>query len=143
MTDELATKIKTSGFKPDYIIGITTAGLIPLYFMARKLDNIRNILTVSVNSYDKDKRKNLEILYLPEIDLSNKKVLLVDEISGTGDTLKSVSNILVDKYKVGELKTVTLVVSKSSKFYPDFYSLEDGSDWVVFPWDKHEFPEHF
>ncbi|HJN62729.1 MAG TPA: phosphoribosyltransferase family protein [Candidatus Paceibacterota bacterium] len=143
MTDELATKIKASGFKPDYIIGLATGGLIPLYFLARKLENNRNILTISVNSYDKDKKGDLKISYLPEIDLSNKKILLVDDIAGTGDTLKEILNILVDKYKVGELKIVTMVVLKDSTFYPDWYGVEKNEDWVVFPWDKAEFPEHF
>ena len=143
MTDELATKIKASGFKPDYIIGLATGGLIPLYFLARKLENNRNILTISVNSYDKDKKGDLKISYLPEIDLSNKKILLVDDIAGTGDTLKEILNILVDKYKVGVLKIVTMVVLKDSTFYPDWYGVEKNEDWVVFPWDKAEFPEHF
>lgn len=143
ITDELASKIKASGFMPDYIIGITTGGLIPLYFLAKRLDCFLNILTISANSYDKDKKENLKILYLPEVDLSNKNILLVDEIAGTGGTLKEISSILIDKYEVGELKTVTLVVLKDSQFYPDFYVLEEGGDWVVFPWDKHEFPEYF
>ena len=143
ITDELATKIKASGFKPDYIIGITAGGLIPLYFLAKKLENISNILTISVNSYDKNQKRDFKIFYLPEIDLSNKKILLVDEIAGTGDTLKEVSSILIDKYKVRELKIVTLVVLKDSKFYPDWYGLEKQDDWVVFPWDKSEFPEYF
>lgn len=139
ITDELALKIKESGFKPDYIVGITTGGLIPLYFMARKLDNIHNILTVSVHSYDKDKKEDLKIIYLPEIDLSNKKVLLVDDIVGTGDTLKEISNIFIDKYKVGELKTVTLAAIKGNQCYPDFYGIEEQDDWVMFPWDKKEY----
>ncbi len=143
MTDKISTKIKASGFKPDYIIGLTTGGLIPLYYMVRKLENNRNFLTISANSYIKNVKGDLEIRYLPKIDLSNKKVLLVDEISGTGDSLKGISKILIDEYKIGELKTVTLVVLKDSKFYPDFYALEEGTDWVVFPWDKAEFPEYF
>ena len=57
--EELADKIKASDFKPDYIIGITTGGLIPLYFLAKKLD-INSILTVSASSYEKDKQKELE-----------------------------------------------------------------------------------
>ena len=143
ITDELADKIKASGFKPDYIIGITTGGLIPLYFLAKKLDDIDNILTVSATSYDKDRKKNLRILYLPEIDLSGKKVLLVDEIVETGDTLKKISEVITDKYKVGELKTATLGVSTDKcQFYPDFYILEEKGDWVVFPWEKDDFPEY-
>ena len=143
ITDELAAKIKTDGFKPDYIIGLTVGGLIPLYFMVRKLDNVRNILTISANSYDKDKKGDFKILYLPEVDLSDKKILLVDDIAGTGDTLKKVSEILVDKYRVRELKTATIVATKDSQFWPNFYALEALTDWVVFPWDKAEFPEHF
>ncbi|MBP9732673.1 MAG: hypothetical protein KBD29_04430 [Candidatus Magasanikbacteria bacterium] len=143
MTDELAEKIKISGFRPDYIIGITTAGLIPLYFLARKLGNIRNILTISANSYNKNKQGELEIIYLPQIDLSDKKVLLVDEISGTGTTLKEISRILTAKYKVKDLQTATVVALKDSKKYPDFYALEASDDWLVFPWDKYEFPEYF
>src|SRR3989344_6796701 len=94
ITDQLVEKIKDSSFKPDYIIGITTGGLIPLYFLAKKLDDMDNILTITATSYDKDRKKDLRILYLPKVDLSNKKVLLVDEIAETGDTLKAISDIL-------------------------------------------------
>src|SRR3989344_2058100 len=129
MTDELALKIKDSGFNPAYIIGLTTGGLIPLYFMVRKLENNHKFLTIAVNSYKKDEKGELVISYLPQIDLSDKKILLVDEIVGTGDSLKEVSKILIDKYKIGELKTMTLVVLKDSQFYPDFYNLNENSDW--------------
>lgn len=143
ITDELATKIKESGFKPDYIVGITTGGLIPLYFLAKKLDDIDNILTVTATSYDKDRKKDLRILYLPEIDLSGKKILLVDEIAETGDTLKALSEIFSTKYKVGELKTVVLGVNTDKcRFYPDFYIVEEKGQWVVFPWEKDDFPEY-
>jgi len=144
ITDKLADKIKATGFKPDYVIGITTGGLIPLYFLAKKLDDIDNILTISATSYDKDRKKDLKILYLPKIDLSGKKILLIDEIAETGDTLKNISDIIIKQYKVGELKTVTLGVNKDKcKFYPDFYAVEEQGDWTVFPWEKNDFPEYF
>lgn len=144
ITDELATKIKASGFVPYYIIGITTGGLIPLYFLAKKLDDIDNILTVSATSYDKDRKKDLRIIYLPKVDLQGKKVLLIDEIVETGDTLKKITEILMTDYAVGELKTATLGVNvEKCKFYPDFYIVEEKGEWVVFPWEKEEFPEYF
>lgn len=143
ITDELAEKIKASGFSPDYIIGLTIGGLIPLYFIVRKLKSKGNFLTIAVSSYNKSKKGDLKISYLPEVDLNNKKILLVDEIAGTGDTLKEISNVLIDKYKAGELKTTTLVVLKNSQLYPDWYGMEEQGDWVVFPWDKSEFPEYF
>jgi len=144
ITDELANKIKVSGFNPDYIIGITTGGLIPLYFLAKKLDDIDNILTISATSYDKDRKKDLRIIYLPKVDLSGKKVLLIDDIAETGDTLKKISEVIINQYKVGELKTATLGANTDKcKFYPDFYVVEEKGEWVVFPWEKDDFPEYF
>lgn len=143
LSTKLAEEIKASGFTPDYIVGITIAGLIPLYYMARKLGNIRNILTISLNSYDKHEKKEMRVIYLPEIDLKGKKVLIIDEISGTGLTLDKATEIFNEKYKVGELKTATFVSLEDSSYKPDYCSLTTSDDWVVFPWDKYEFPEHF
>ena len=141
--DQLANRIKISGFKPDYVIGITTGGLIPLYFLAKKLD-VDSILTVSATSYEGDEQKTLRITYLPEIDLRGKRVLLVDEIADTGNSLKAVSDAVVSKYGVGELKTATLAVNKDRcKFYPDYYVLTEQGEWLVFPWEKEDFPEYF
>ena len=141
--DKLADQIKEAGFKPDYIIGITTGGLIPLYFLAKKLD-INNILTVSATSYEGQQQKTLRITYLPEIDLRGKRVLLVDEIADTGNSLKAVSDAVVSKYSVGELKTATLAVNKDRcKFYPDYHVLTEQGEWFVFPWEKEDFPEYF
>jgi len=143
VVDELAGKIKASGFQPDYIIGITMGGLIPLYLIAKRLD-IDNVLTVSASSYEKDKQKELEITYLPEIDLRGKKVLLVDDIADTGVSLKGVSEAIINKYGLSELKTATLAVNKDRcKFYPDFYAAVEQGEWLVFPWEKEDFPEYF
>ena len=143
ITDELADNIKARRFKPDYIIGITTGGLIPLYFLAKKLD-IDNILTVSASSYEKDKQKELKITYLPEINLTGKNLLLIDEIAETGSSLKGVSDLVISKYQPSALKTATLCVNKDKcKFYPDFYGIIDEDEWIVFPWEKEDFPEYF
>ena len=121
IVDELADKIKASGFQADYIIGITMGGLIPLYLVAKKLD-IDNVLTVSATSYEKDKQKELKITYVPEIDLKSKKILLLDDIADTGNTLKGVSGAIIKKYNISELKTATLAVNKDKcKFSPDFH----------------------
>src|SRR3989344_1775101 len=43
--NSLAAKIEASGFVADYIIGITSGGLIPLYFLSQEL-RIKNILLI-------------------------------------------------------------------------------------------------
>ena len=106
ITDELVIKIRESNFKPDYLVGITNGGLIPLYFLTKKLGDISEVFTVAATSYDKDRKKDLQILHVPSVDMTGKKVLLVDEITETGDTLNSVKEVLI------RLKTAGLDSSK-------------------------------
>lgn len=137
ITVELIKKIKISGFKPDYLVGITVGGLIPLGLLAKGLD-MNTLVTVSAHSYKGQERGNLNITYLPSIDLTGKKVLLIDEIVESGETLRQISQILLDQYKASELKTAVFVINKNKcKFMPDFYNLET-TEWVVFPWEKRE-----
>lgn len=140
--EKLADKIKKDGFEADYIIGITTGGLIPLGLLVEKL-GVHKILTVSAKSYEKDKQKELSITYLPEVDLSGMKILLVDEIADTGITLNKVSQAILNKYNVVELKTASLVINnRNCNFLPDFFAASVDS-WAIFPWNKDEFPEYF
>lgn len=135
---KVANQISESGFLPDYLIGVTVGGLIPLGLIAKELD-IRNILTVSSSSYKgKVQQDELKIRYLPEIDLSCKKLLLIDEIADTGITLEKLSGVIKEKYNPSELRTATLVLNtKRSIFKPDYFAMETEV-WVVFPWEKEE-----
>ena len=135
LSKKLAAEIAESGFRPDYLIGITVGGIIPLALLAEELD-ISNVITVSATSYEGKERGETKVTYLPEIDLRGKKALLIDEVAETGETLKELSKILLDRYGLSELKTVTVGINrKKCKFLPDFYAIAaDG--WMVFPWEK-------
>jgi len=135
IAEKLVQKIKKGRFAPDYLIGITVGGLVPLALIAKKLD-IRNTVTVSAVSYEGTKQKKLSITYLPKINLRNKKILLVDDIADTGNTLKEISRILIKRYGVKKVKTAVFVVNKNHCAYkPDFYVIEE-TRWIVFPWEK-------
>ena len=140
---ELADKVKASGFAPDYLIGITTGGLIPLALVAKRLGS-KNLLTVSASSYNKQEQKELQISNIPKIDMSGKKVLLIDEIADTGVTLKKISEILLAECHIGELRTAVIAVSEGKcDPLPDYFILSDINEWLVFPWDRDEYPEYF
>ncbi|HAR99893.1 MAG: Phosphoribosyltransferase [Candidatus Moranbacteria bacterium GW2011_GWC2_37_73] len=140
--ENIADQISKDGFEADYIIGITTGGIIPLGLLVKKI-KIEKILTVSAKSYEKEKQGELDISYLPEANLKGMKVLLIDEIADTGQTLKQISQILIDKYDTGEIRTASLVVNKKNcNFLPNYFALLTDK-WVVFPWDKEEFPKYF
>ena len=131
----LTEKIKGSGFVPDYLVGITVGGLAPLALLAKKL-RIRDILTISAHSHHGHIQGKLEITNLPNVDIRGKKILLIDEISDTGETLKKVSDIFKNDYGVGELKTATIAINSARcRFIPDFWVYEDDR-WIVFPWEN-------
>jgi len=133
---DLAEKIEASGFVPDYIIGIATGGLIPLYFLANKLA-VENILTISATKHEGKEHRFLSITYMPEVNLGDKKVLLIDDIAEGGSTLKEMVVMLMDRYEVEALKTATIAANVAkSDTQPDFYAIEKQDEWITFPWEK-------
>lgn len=139
---QLGERIKVDGFKPDYLVGITVGGLVPLALLAKELD-INRIVTVSASSYEKDQPGELNILYLPEVDLSDKKVLLIDEIADTGQTLGRIAEIIREKYRPAELKCAVLAVNIGKCMTRPDYSALAADGWIVFPWEYVDFPEYF
>jgi len=143
--ENIAEQIKKAEFEADYIIGIASGGIVPLGLLAKKMD-IKNVLTVTARSYEeyKDtKQSELVVSYLPKLDLKDKKILLVDELADSGETLKKLSLVMFEKYQPSELKTATLAINiKNCKFKPDFSAIPVES-WLIAPWDKDEFPQYF
>jgi len=139
LTKELADKIKASGFEPDCLVGIAVGGLVPLALLAEKL-NISNVAVISANSYQERQRGEITVTCQPRINLANQKVLLIDEIIDSGETLKYISGLLIKQYQVGELKTAALIVNeKNCNFWPKLFILKT-KDWVIFPWESNPRP---
>ena len=77
---KLANAVRSSGFKPDCLVGITVSGLFPLALVAKEFDT-KDVAVVSARSYNERKQGKLKITALPKIELRGKRVLLVDEIA--------------------------------------------------------------
>lgn len=134
---KIVEMVKQSGFKPDYLVGIAVGGLIPVTLLAKKLKT-HNVVTIQACSYEKQKQNKVKVINLPNINLKNKKILLVDEIADSGNTLKAVSTILVKEYGIKQIKTATLAINpEKCKFVPDFYTIKTDC-WIVFPWEAKE-----
>jgi len=131
-------KIISEKFCPDVLLGISVGGLFPTIHLAR-LFNIKNVVSIAVKSYDKNKRGKIEVINLPSKKLlKNKKILLIDEILDSGKTIGFISSLLKEKYLVKEVKTACLYVNKKNcSFYPDFY-VKTNTKWLNFPWDRFE-----
>jgi len=138
-TKKLSEEVLSDGFEPDLIIGILRAGIIPAVLISVFLKN-KNLFAVKCDSYDSDQagkdrsRSAPKITQSIETNLINKKVLLVDDVSETGSSLKTVVNML-SKKKPKQIKTLALYCKTWSKFKPDYFS-EETSNWVEFPWNQ-------
>lgn len=141
-SESLAKKIRDSNFVPDYLIGIATGGLYPLALLSKELNN-KKILTITAKSEMKNDKKVVDIDYFPVVDLSGKCILVIDDITDSGETLREISKLIVDHYHPKSIKTATLGSNMdNSKFLPDYFVLEEKGEWLKFPWEKENFSSY-
>ena len=126
-----------NNFKPDVIVGISRGGWIPARVLSDLLDN-PNLANVRTESYTGIGRATDQPILTQEVsmDVKGKKVLLVDEIADSGQSLKLIIDH-INQQGASEVKTATLYYKPSSIIKPDYYEKET-SKWIIFPWDTKE-----
>ena len=128
----LATKVKS--FAPDILVPILRGGMSLCHYIAEIL-NIRDIRCISCISYDDTKKLDrVEITNLPILP-KNKKILIIDDICDSGDTLFEVLKIIKEKNPTCTFKTATLFYKKTAIFTPD-YTLHEAKEWIDFFWSN-------
>ncbi|MEN8376030.1 MAG: phosphoribosyltransferase family protein [Gemmatimonadota bacterium] len=129
----LALRIARSGYRPDIVVGIAKAGVIPGAVVASMLR--ADFFSLKVTRYaDLSERMDRpEILSEAPLRARGRSVLLVDEICTSGETLRVASNAL-RAVAPSEMRTATSIV-KVNGHRPDYFALETDAE-VVFPWDR-------
>lgn len=129
--DELYVSFEDETF--DAIVGIARGGLTLTHFLATKLD-MRDVYIVNSVSYDNDtKSPKSEIFNIPNLD-KYKKILLVDDIIDSGETIHNISTILKDKFPKLEFRIACLFYKKTAIIQPDFMAKE-ATAWIDFFWE--------
>ncbi|MDK2384419.1 MAG: phosphoribosyltransferase, partial [Candidatus Korarchaeota archaeon] len=83
----LADSVINSGFKPDTIVAILRGGVVIARLLSDFLD-VRDIRSIRVVHYEAlDIREGAEVVEPLPTRLDGKKVLLVDDVADTGDSL--------------------------------------------------------
>lgn len=131
----VAKSIRSSGFQPDVIIGLARGGFVPSRNLADLL-GVKDLISVKVEHWGEVATNDgkAELKYPIKIDLTGKKVLIVDDLTDTGESMMTVKDY-VQSLGSAEIKTATLMHITHSKFVPDFYA-EEVKDWkwFIFPW---------
>ena len=134
---DLADRIRSDGFKPDIIVGISRGGWYPARILSDLLDN-PYITSVGAEFYVGLYEANREprLTQPIAVDVFDKRILLVDDVVDTGKSAVLVKNHLC-RLGAKENKLLTLYYKPWSTIKPDFYGKET-SDWIVFPWEIKE-----
>ncbi|BDZ65859.1 phosphoribosyltransferase [Agromyces mangrovi Wang et al. 2018] len=131
---DLAADVLGSGFRPDVVIAIARGGLLLAGAVAYALGT-KNCGSINVEFYTGvDARLPEPIVSGPMLDapaLAGKRVLLVDDVSDSGRTLKKVVGMITDAG--ADVRTATLYVKSQTVLVPD-YTYRATDDWIVFPW---------
>ena len=133
----LAQRIKKSGFNPEVIVGVSRGGWPPARIMSDLLEN-SHVANMRVEFY-KDigvRSKKPRITQPVTAEVTGKRVLVVDDVSDTGHSLKAVANHLEQK-KAKAVKVCTIYMKPHSIFKPDFFA-KTTSKWIIFPWERLE-----
>ena len=142
---QLAINILKTGWRPDYIVGLTRGGLVPGVMLSHILDIPMHTLKVALRDGHEDCEINA---WMPEDVTEGKNILIVDDINDTGETLawirgdweKSVFKGDIEFHWHKRIKIAVLVNNLASKESVDFHIDEvnksEDDCWVVFPWEK-------
>jgi hypothetical protein len=134
----VAKKINSSGYKPDLIVGLARGGWV-LARVLCDLIGVKDLVSLKVEHWGitatPDGKAKLK--YPFKVDLKGKNVLVVDDITDTGESMR-VAVEYIQSLNPSEIRTAALRHITSSKFMPDYFGEEIAWRWVIFPWNFTE-----
>ena len=120
-------------FAPDTLLAIARGGLTMGHLLANAMDTRRLFALNSIHYEGSRKLDTLEIFNIP--DLSDaRKVLILDDIADSGETLLAVLDKLQTLYPEVEFRIATLFDKPGSLIRPD-YSIKEAPGWIDFFWE--------
>ncbi|MCK5111400.1 MAG: phosphoribosyltransferase [Arcobacteraceae bacterium] len=120
-------------YNPDALVAVARGGLTIGHLLAQGLDT-NNLFTInSVHYNDTKKLDSFKITNIPDLE-NCKKVILVDDIVDSGETIMEIKKILEKKYLYCEFKIATIFHKKSALINPDF-TVKEATKWIDFFWE--------
>ena len=140
--------IKSDGYKPDIILGISPGGWIPARLLSDMFEasylleghQTSSILaTMQIRFYTGIAETHTKPVIAQDVgvDILKKKILLIDDLADSGESLKCALDYLKLK-DPKEVRIGTLLYKPWSKVKPEYF-VEEATEWVVFPHEYYEF----
>jgi len=137
LSEKVSDLIMDSGYKPDLMIAISRGGFDPARIISDQL-NIRKLASLQIIYYTglNSRKDEPEVLFPLNAQVEGLKVLVVDDVSDSGNSLIMVKKYVEEK-GASEVKIATLHHKPWSKLMPDFYA-EEVDKWIIYPWEPRE-----
>lgn len=131
----LYQRIAAAGFRPDTIVGIARGGYMPARVLADFFD-LMDLAVVKVEHYHgPEKSTKAVVRHRLTADIAEKRVLLVDDVSDSGDTFDAALTHLDEHGPPAEIRTAVLHHKLTSTYRPDFYAARVVKwRWIIYPW---------
>jgi hypoxanthine phosphoribosyltransferase len=139
LSRKLANHIQQDNYKPDIVIAIARGGYVPARILCDILD-IYNLASVRISHYTSGacKAEQARLTSPLCVDIKNLNVLVVDDVTDTGDTLQLALDH-IQGLGPADIKIAVLHHKKVSHLAPDYYAKEIIKwRWITYPWALYE-----
>ncbi len=124
----------TMDYEADTLLAVARGGLTLGHAYACAVDN-RRLFSINSILYEKDQKGvSCDIFNIPELK-DAKKVLLLDDIIDSGQTIKEVLSLLKKCFPDVQFKIASLFYKPSAVIQPDF-TVHEAKEWIDFFWES-------
>ncbi len=134
LASKLARVIRAADFRPDIVVAIARGGYIPARLLCDQLD-LYNLISLRIAHYvGTEKTGQARIVSGLGEDLRGKNVLLVDDVSDSGDTLELAMQH-INARGPRQLRVAVLHHKQCASLVPDFFAQRVIRwRWITYPW---------
>ncbi len=127
----LAKEIKP--YAPDVILAVARGGMTLGHFLAEALE-MRSLYSINSVHYEETRKLDtINIFNIPDLSKA-KRVVIVDDIIDSGETMIEIERVLHAKYPEVDFKIAAVFYKEKALLRPDFAARE-ATEWIEFFWD--------
>ncbi len=118
----------------DAIIAIARGGLTMALMLGEYYD-IREVYAVNTIGYEgTEKLDTIKVFNIPNLK-SSQKILIVDDIVDSGDTLVEVFKVLRKKYPESIISSASIFYKPTASIAPTWW-VKEATEWIEFFWSE-------
>jgi len=125
---------QAKAYEADVILAVARGGVTLGHFLAERM-NLRRLYTLnSIHYDDQQKLETIDVFNIPNLG-EGKRVLVVDDIVDSGESMLEIMQLLKEKYPKNSYKSAVLFYKKEAHYQPDF-TCHEAKEWIAFFWSK-------